>query len=430
MTSFIYCGEIVFCLVLVAYLLASFIGVVCFAMSISYKLKLFYVLPEVFISAVSLVLFCCFSEGIRVRSLGAPADELSGSLSFMPLWSVISIAVLLTASVVFWLVLIVKKRTSSLTAMSVKEAIAALSSGLCFYDGTGRVLLLNDQIDGECKEITGESLYDGAAFWAEMRDGNVRDGVTVTQSDGSIIAERQGGKATCYKRIIHDLDGKIVYEISGTDVSRELALKKELERKNENLFKMNVRLRKYGEIVAEVTKERETLAARVKVHGNLGSLILRTKKAITQGEYDREELISEWEDVMSVIFASDEDEDKFADADKTAASVGVRIFYAGKRPPKGSVAEKIFADAVFECVVNTARHADGDELYVKTAETQTAYAVTLTNNGNRPVGEIREGGGLSSLRAMTENVGGRMSVTCAPEFVLTITVPKEASNGK
>ena len=41
---------------------------------------------------------------------------------------------------------------------------------------------------------------------------------------------------------------------------------------------MNVRLRKYGETVTEVTKERETLAARVKVHDGMGSLILKPKE--------------------------------------------------------------------------------------------------------------------------------------------------------
>lgn len=430
MTPLVYAHEVVFCLVLICYLLAALIGVVCFAMSISYKLKYYYVLPEVILSAVALILFCYFSEGIRIRYYGVNPEILQGSLCFMPTWGVIAIVAALLAFIIFLLVIVVKKRLSGLTAMSVKDAIAVLSCGLCFYDETGRMLLLNEQIDGECEEITGESLYDGIAFWDKICSGKVSEGVTVTSSEGSVIVERTEGKATCYKRILHDFGGKTVYEISGTDVSRELSLKKELESKNENLNKMNIRLRKYGEIVAEVTKERETLAARVKVHGNLGSLILRTKKSLTQGDYDRKTLISEWADIMSIIFASDGEDDKFAEADKTAASVGVRVFYVGKRPKKGVSCEKIFASAVFECVVNTARHADGDEVYVKMAETQTAYSVTLTNNGNRPNGEIAEGGGLSGLRTMTENAGGQMTVQSIPEFVLTITIPKEAANGR
>lgn len=58
MTPFIYSNEAVFCIVLTAYLFAAFVGVVCFAMSLSYKLKLRYVLPELAVSARP---YCCFA---------------------------------------------------------------------------------------------------------------------------------------------------------------------------------------------------------------------------------------------------------------------------------------------------------------------------------------------------------------------------------
>lgn len=426
MTPLVYANETVFCFTMIAYLLAAIVGIVCFAISVSYKLKPQYVLPEIIVSLAAVLLFCYLSDGIRIRYLGANPSDFSGSPCFMPLWSVILIAAILIALVVFWLVLVVKKRLSSLTAMSVKEAIAELPVGLCFYDETGRILLLNEQVAKDCAELTGEPLYDGNAFWAKISVGDVAEGVSVTHSEGSVIVERADGRVTLCKRIVHDFGGKTVYELCGTDISREFALKKEIELKNENLRKMNLRLKKYGEIVTEVTREKEILAARIKVHGNLGSLILRTKKEITQGGYDRAALTSAWNDVLSLIFAPDGDEcDKFAEAEKTAANVGVRIFYNGKRPKKGSQAEKIFAGAVSECVTNTARHADGDELYVKITENDDEYAVTLTNNGKLPEGEIKEGGGLSSLRTMTENAGGRMTISLAPEFTLEIVLPKE-----
>ena len=425
MIPLVYANETVFCFTMIAYLLAAIVGIVCLAMSVSYKLKPQYVLPEIIVSLAAVLLFCYLSDGIRIRYLGANPSDFSGSPCFMPLWSVILIAAILIALVVFWLVLVVKKRLSSLTAMSVKEAIAELPVGLCFYDETGRILLLNEQVANDCKELTNEPLYDGNAFWSSVSEGIVADGVTVTQSGGSLIVERADGRVTLCKRIVHDINGKTVYELCGTDVSREFALKKEIEQKNENLRKMNLRLRKYGEIVAEVTREKEVLGARIKVHSNLGSLILRTKKALTQGEYDRASLISEWNDILSLIFAPDDEQDKFAEADKTAASVGVRIFYDGKRPKKGTQAEKIFAGAVFECVTNTARHADGTELYVGMTESDAEYAITLTNNGKQPEQEIKEGGGLSSLRRVAENAGGQMTITSVPKFSLTITVPKE-----
>ena len=426
MTPFAYINEVAFCFTMIAYLLAAIVGVVCFAVGVAYKLKPRYVLPEFLASVAAVLLFCSLSDGIRIRYLGEDPSGFVGSPCLIPTWIVIIIAVVLFVEVACWLVIVVRKRLSSLTAMSVKEAISKMPVALCFYDETGRILLLNEQIAHDSKELTGEPLYDGNAFWASVSEGRVLDGVAVTQGDDSVIVERADGRVAMCRRIAHDMSGKTVYELCCTDISREFVLKKEIEQKNENLRKMNLRLRKYGEIVAEVTKEKETLAARVKVHGNLGSLILRTKKELMQGEYDRASLIAAWNDILSLILAPDDDEqDRFAEADRTAASVGVRILYDGKRPGNGTQAQGIFATAVFECVTNAARHADGTELYVKMTESGTEYAIVLTNNGKQPEREIKEGGGLSGLRTMTENVGGRMTVESVPNFVLTITVPKE-----
>lgn len=426
MTPFVHVNEIVFCLTLIAFIFAMIMGVICFAMSVFYKLKLRYVLPELVVSLSSTLLFCYLSDGIGVRYSGADPTDFSSSPCFMPTWSVILIASALLTFAALCLMLVVRKRLSTLTAMSVKEAISKLPVGLCFYDETGKVLLLNEQVSNDCMELTGEPLYDGNAFWSSVSGGKIIDGATVMQSKDSLIVERTGGRVTMCKRIAHDIDGKFVYEIFGIDISREFALKKEKDQKNEELQKMKIRLLKYGEIVSEVTKERENLAARIKVQSNLGSLIVRTKKELMQGEYDSAALISSWNDILSLVFSPDEEQDKFAEADKTATSVGVRIFYDGIRPKKGTHAEKIFASAVFECVTNTVRHADGTELYVTMRESEKEYSITLTNNGTQPKQDIKEGGGISNLRAMTENAGGRITIESVPKFVLSIMVPKES----
>lgn len=235
---------------------------------------------------------------------------------------------------------------------------------------------------------------------------------------------KSDGRASCYKRIIHSLNGKTVYELSCSDISREFALKKKVEEQNEELRKMNVRLRKYGETVTEVTKERETLAARVKVHDGMGSLILKTKRALLQGEGDKEALIREWNGVVSFVSSPETEEDRAEEIKKTAKSVGVKILYTGVRPLKGSVAEKILANAVFECITNTARHADGDELYITVSDDGAFFTARIGNNGRPPKAEIVEGGGLSSLRRITEMAGGSMKTESFPRFLLYVSIPK------
>lgn len=431
MTPFVYENEIVFCFTMIAYMVAMIIGVLCFAMSFFYKIKLKYVLPGLVVSLLSAFLFCYLSDGIKIRYYGEDAIFFKPSLCFMPTWSVIIIGLTLIALDVLDLILVVKKRLSTLTAMSVKEAIFEIPVGLCFHDETGRVLLVNERVINDCKELTGESLYDGNVFWSSVSEGKVADGVIVTHSEGALIVEQTDGQVTMYKRIAHDIDGKLVYEICGMDISREFALKKEKTQKNKDLLNMKTRLINYGEIVSEVTREKEILAAQIKVHSNLGSLIVRTKKELMKSEYDREALMAAWNDILSLIFTRDDEQDGFIEANKTAESVGVKIIYNGKHPQKDSQAEKIFADAIFECVTNTVRHADGTELYVTMMESETDYSIMISNNGKQPEQNIQEGGGISNLRKMVENSGGRLVVTSIPKFILTISIPKEImKNGR
>lgn len=424
MIPFVDCNEIVFRGTFIILLIAAFVGVVCFAISLSYRLRLRYILPELFCMICAVLTFCFLGDSIRIRDFGETRSNFSGSICFLPAWCAVAIAFLLLASVCVCLALVIKKRLSGLTAMSVKEAMSVLPAGVCFYDETGRLLLMNERIGDECREITGMPLLDGAAFWSAMCEGNTADGIVCSREGDSVLVEKNDGRASCYKRIVHILDGKTVYELSGSDISREFALKKKVEEQNEELRKMNVRLRKYGETVTEVTKERETLAARVKVHDGMGSLILKTKRAILQEECDKEALIGEWNGIVSLIYAPETEEDRVDEMKKTAENVGVKILYTGVRPPRGSNAEKIFVNAVFECITNTARHADGDELSVTVSDDGEFFTARFRNNGRPPQAEIVEGGGLSSLRTMAEMAGGSMRIESAPRFLLTVRVPK------
>ena len=424
MIPFVDCNEIVFRGTFIILLIAAFVGVVCFAISISYKHKLWYILPELFCMICAALMFCFLADGIQIRDFGENRSDFPGSICFGPTWCMVLIAFLLLASSGVCLALVIKKRLSGLTAMSVKDAISVLPAGLCFYDETGRLLLMNEQIGNECREITGMPLLDGAAFWSAMCEGKVADGIVCSREGDSVLVEKKDGRAYCYKRINHILDGKTVYELSGSDISREFALKKKVEEQNEELRKMNVRLRKYGETVTEVTKERETLAARVKVHDGMGSLILKTKRALSQEKCDKEALIREWNGVVSLVSSPETEEDRAEEIKKTAESVGVKILYTGVRPPKGSVAEKILANAVFECITNTARHADGDELSIMVSDDGEFLTARFSNNGRPPQAAIVEGGGLSSLRRMAEMAGGSMRTESSPRFLLTVSVPK------
>ena len=52
------------------------------------------------------------------------------------------------------------------------------------------------------------------------------------------------------------------------------------------------------------------------------------------------------------------------------------------------------------------------------------YTIEITNDGEKPKGEIIEGGGLSGLRLLVERENGTMIIHSAPQFELIIELPQ------
>ena len=73
------------------------------------------------------------------------------------------------------------------------------------------------------------------------------------------------------------------------------------------------------------------------------------------------------------------------------------------------------------------RHAGATELYTDSEHRPQAWHLCITNNGTPPRAEIKEGGGLSSLRRRIEKAGGTVTVHSLPVFVLEVTLPDKES---
>lgn len=76
-------------------------------------------------------------------------------------------------------------------------------------------------------------------------------------------------------------------------------------------------------------------------------------------------------------------------------------------------------------LTNAVRHADSKTLFVKLSENEENYSICFTNDGNKLINEIIEGGGLGALRQKTERIGGTMEVSYKSAFVLKLTVLKK-----
>lgn len=399
---------------------------------------LFLSVQILFLQAVSDVTVVMTTE-----KKGTPLARVAGHGPAGIVLSVLAVSVL---TGIFQWSFLYKKSRDMITTRSIKESIDLLPDGVCFSTDRGMPILMNSRMRQLCTEFTGEGLMDTEKFWRDLRNGNVRKGIRpLKQREAAFIDTN--GQVWDFRRSRLSYGGEKVTEISAVNITTQYHLHKELVARYERLNDVNSRLHHFSEEVEKVTREKEILAAKIKLHDEIGRslLILRSyltetpeksiqtetpEKSAQTEKRDRSRLLPLWQYIVTSMQEGTilkEREDSLLLLKKEAADFNVDIFLEGLLPANPSVRNVIFA-AVRECAGNTAKHARGDRLFITIHDTEENTEVFITNNGNAPSGSIHETGGLKNLRKMVEERGGSMQIKSSPVFVLHLCFPERGGN--
>lgn len=318
-------------------------------------------------------------------------------------------ALSLFASFTLW-----HKSRRQLSPVSIKESCDHLPSALCFAWENGLPCLKNLKMDELSHLLTGEALLNANDFWKTM--------------ELQPIVTLENGQTWSFERVRLGMSGKTVYQITGTNITEEAQLQRELEEDNLRLKNMNRRLRQYGQNVQEATREKEILRAKTRVHDELGHALLQTRQFLSDTQGDAESVCAAWRQNVRLLLGKYADEqrfDAFAQLARAAQAIGVTIERRGVFPAEGTESAQLVETAAHECLTNLVRHAGGTRLEIIGEKVASGWRIHYLNDGSAPSGPIVEGSGLTALRARTEAAGCAMDIEYAPHFELTLTLPQE-----
>ena len=396
--------------------------------------------------SVQILFLQAVSDVTVVMTTGKKGTHLAHVAGHGPAGIVLSVLAVSVLTGIFQWAFLYKKSRDMITTRSIKESIDLLPDGVCFSTDRGMPILMNSRMRQLCTEFTGEGLMDTEKFWRDLRNGNVRKGIRpLKQREAAFIDTN--GQVWDFRRSRLSYGGEKVTEISAVNITTQYHLHKELVERYERLNDVNSRLHHFSEEVEKVTREKEILAAKIKLHDEIGRslLILRSyltetpeksiqtetpEKSAQTEKRDRSRLLPLWQYIVTSMQEGTilkEREDSLLLLKKEAADFNVDIFLEGLLPANPSVRNVIFA-AVRECAGNTAKHARGDRLFITIHDTEENTEVFITNNGNAPGGSIHETGGLKNLRKMVEERGGSMQIKSSPVFVLHLCFPERGGN--
>ena len=336
-----------------------------------------------------------------------PTDETFRPILWMA--ALLLTALSLIASFMLW-----HQGRQQISPISIKESCDHLPSALCFAWENGQPCLKNLKMDELSHLITGEALLNANDFWKTV--------------EPQPIVTLENGQTWSFERVRMEMNRKIVYQITGTNITEEARLRRELEEDNLRLKAMNRRLRQYGQDVQAATREKEILRAKTRVHDQIGHALLQTRQFLSDTQGDAESVCTAWRQNVRLLlgkYAEEAREDSFEQLARAAQAIGVAIARVGAFPEDGTENAHLAETAAHECLTNLVRHAHGTRLEISSEATKIGWKIRYINDGDAPTGPIVEGSGLSSLRAQVEAAGGEMVVEHAPRFALTLILPME-----
>lgn len=368
---------------------------------------------------------------LAVRKTGTdPASRLSilRVVGAMPWVLPVAVILILLALSLLHTLLLHRWSRRRISSDSIKEYLDNMPMGLCFFLGTGQLLLVNRVMDTLCRNITGGSLLNGTQFWQVLGTWSEKEDVLPSEMNMARAVRLPDGSFWTFIRKELRVQGEPVTQVVATDTTQLHQLGAELRSRNRQLTELNERLRQYSENVTVLTREEEVLAAKVNIHDELGQALLASRAWIENtAPADEKKLLNLWRQNVA-LFRQEargtlDTSDPLQQIRDAAAAVGVEIIPEGEMPWEDETAMRLLFAAARECLTNAVAHAAADTMTIRVRRSTGGWTAAFTNDGTPPEGPVTEGGGLSGLRRRVEQAGGTMKIDAQPTFVLTLFIP-------
>ena len=338
--------------------------------------------------------------------------------------------ILLSLGYAVWLIRHCTNNRKTINNASIKEAFDNLPTGVCFFNESGLPVLCNRAMQRFSFDVCGKDIQ----FITDLQECFLETFVPVkeTSREGKIFTLADGSAWKLEMREVADEKGMVYTQFTALNVTDLQRKHTELMEENAQLKQMQLELKRLSANVVTITREEEILNTKMRVHDEMGKCLMKAQKYLKEnsGESIPESVLIAWQRAVSMLKYNNDktEEDMMSQIRRTCAAVNLNFIQKGKLPEKEGIAY-ILTCAVRECVTNAVRYAEASELYVEFTEDEKVFSVTISNNGKQPDGEIREGGGLSTLRRRVERAGGVMTVQSFPKFQLTVSVPNMMGGG-
>jgi len=344
-------------------------------------------------------------------------------------------AIGLIITVIFVLFLFVNNRTNllrykeiraNLSALSVRNAIDSLHTGVMFYKRNGYIILANTRMQQLMRAIVGKVMGNGRKFYDMLTLGYINPGCLITWFEGQNVILLPDDTAWMLTMAELMIRRRRYTQLTATDVSERWRLTAEMQRQNEQLLRRQTELSQLIDNLHNISRKKEIQTAKLRAHDILGerlTLLLRAIRNEQPPDYSAirslaQGLICELKGARNTPSPWDE----LNILRQTFESIGVETVFNGNLPAD-NVKGQLIADIAREAVTNAVRHGFASQINFHMDELDGNFRLVIKDNGHPPTGAFKEGVGISGMREKIKPIGGTLDITVDPHFQLTLVLP-------
>ena len=316
---------------------------------------------------------------------------------------------------------------SKISAVSVKEAIDTMHTGLLCFRRAGEILLCNRRMDALAQQLTGKPLQNGREFQKTLQCGDLGGGCAREVLGGQQVFRLPDSSVWRISAHAISMGSRAVTLLTADDVTEQWDAVTILARQNQALQKRGQELRHTIEHLQSICEAEEIARSKGRVHDLLGQRISLLLRALRDGQQLDEVLLMEFVRSLPTAFQQDQTlspAHRLELLRETFQGMEVAVEFQGALPENAQIAD-CFAEIAVECVTNAVRHGYATHIQFHFFQND-CWRMTVTDNGLPPTKPIREGGGISWMRRRIHQLGGVLELHTVPRFRIEISVPKEA----
>ncbi len=313
----------------------------------------------------------------------------------------------------------------SLSLLSVKNAIDTLEQGILFCDESGYIYLANHRMLTIMEEVSGKQMRNGKEFYACLQQLTVSSLSTPGDPREEFICRLESGSAYLILLELQFHRRHTYVQLTVTDITEQWQLSEQLAQENEALQKRSEEWKALLEHLVESSYEAAVLSEKSRVHDLLGHRIALLQRKLRSGD-------AEYRTVLPYVSGMVEElcevhplmqEERLTTIVESFREIGVAIQMQGSLPDN-SAAAQVFVSILQEASTNAVRHGFATEITASFLETDAAFEMQVSNNGEEPAA-VCEGGGISGMRARAESLGGTLAIQSASPFTVSCAINKE-----